>query len=266
MAHAGELRRARRRARRRGGRRPPTSRGPGPRLIDGLELLAHILHPERLAGAAGGRAGARAVAALRAERRRRAEARSGFEADSVGGAADDRRFDSLESTSRSSHRSSDAIATQPASARLCARRRSPSSSSQAASAPPIRPADVAAPGDAGQREADDQVDQDQPADAALHDAGCCARAAPPRRRPSARRPRRMRPTVIGAARRAARRASRPAARRRRRREPHAAERRLEHRAEDAQHAHVEADVEQVLVQEAARDDAGTTGRARRPGR
>ena len=25
---------------------PPTSRDPGPRIIDGLELLAHILHPE----------------------------------------------------------------------------------------------------------------------------------------------------------------------------------------------------------------------------
>ena len=33
----------------RGGRtRRRTSRGPGPRLVDGLELLAHILHPDRV--------------------------------------------------------------------------------------------------------------------------------------------------------------------------------------------------------------------------
>ena len=51
-AYADAAARARRPARRRDRRRGDFSR-PGPRLVDGLEMLAHVLHPDRVPEAPG---------------------------------------------------------------------------------------------------------------------------------------------------------------------------------------------------------------------
>ncbi len=63
--HRDELAAARRRRGRGGRRRRPTSPGPGPRIVDGLELLAHILHPELLPRGPGPVAHRRAVSPTR---------------------------------------------------------------------------------------------------------------------------------------------------------------------------------------------------------
>ena len=119
---------------------------------------------------------------------------------------------------------------------------------------PDQAADVPAPGDARQREADHQVEQDQATDAALHDrdlprphlhGGRAHQTEDRPRRADRRRVRRHEQRAEGAAQQRDR-VDRP--------ELQPPQRRLEHLAEDVEHVHVEADVEQVLVHEAARHD------------
>ena len=75
LPHAGELARARRAQRSWLSTPRRTSRGPGPRLVDGVELLAYLLHPDagRAAAARPGRDRRRGLMAKRAEHSPRIE-------------------------------------------------------------------------------------------------------------------------------------------------------------------------------------------------
>ena len=135
---------------------------PGPRLIDGLELLAHILHPDSACPQpAGGRARPLEL------RSAGSSSRSGPGPSSPGSTGGST---SLEC----------AVASEPANGgrgehRAARPGRAPASGAvaelriaSAASAPPISPPMCPPQEMPGMREADDQVDQDQPAHAALH--------------------------------------------------------------------------------------------------
>ncbi len=212
---------------------------PGPRLIDGLELLAHILHPECLpAVPASGEALVRlrrGRAALRS-RRRSGDARAG-------GARDRDRPEHAERAQKDA--GDEPERRHLARVRRADRERSHGAADQAA--------DVRAHGDVGQAEAEDEVDDDQPADARLHHADAaraqlhdgrphqaedragCAQARRGGREQGAEGPGQQRYEVDGE-------------------EPERADARLEHRPEQVQQVHVEADVDEVLVQERARDE------------
>ena len=126
---------------------------PGPRLIDGLELLAHMLHPEQ-----------------RARRRRRARRRSAARGVDERQASPSRRVRPRWSSRpppspRRRQRRSRRRRRSPSAANGAAR---PLRSASAARPPPISPPTCAAPEMPAQGEADDEVDQDQRAHAALH--------------------------------------------------------------------------------------------------
>ena len=161
---------------------------PGPRLVDGLELLAHVLHPDRL------------------PERRRAWSR---------GRALDRELSRWRSADRARPRSRSRSPTQTSTAGTAERPPAsrPRSTASAASTPPIRPPtwppiEMFSPGQEREHEVEDRITAPGPTPSrSIPRARGITNAAPirpktaPRRRPSAR---------VGA-RAASRRTSRPAA-------------------------------------------------------
>src|SRR5207247_519776 len=119
---------------------------------------------------------------------------------------------------------------------------------------PDQPADVAAPGDVGEREGDHEVDEDEATYAALHHWNLsCAHLNGGGAHDPEHGPRGAHRERVG---RDEQRTERPGEQRDgiHDAELQAAERGLEHLSKHVQDIHVEADVEQVLVQEAAGDD------------
>ena len=210
---------------------------PGPRIIDGLELLAHILHPELVpeppAGADGrcdGRSCDRAPSDRDAVGRQAVTARHGDRGDH----ADHRHRDAAGERRRGHPPPLAELDDQPA-----------------ADQPRRQPADVAADRDPGDAEVEDDVDDQDHRQAALPDRDPAIVGDDDQRAEHAEAGSRGADGHRLRARTAARRTTPPAATRSTRRAKLSApDRRLQHRAHEVQEHHVEQDVEDAVVQEA----------------
>ncbi len=206
---------------------------PGPRLVDGIELLGHILHPDVFEAP---------------PTRRSIELDLGRPARGLAAAGDDDRARHRGRAERAAERASAADSGS--------RARSPrSNSTNATSPPPISPPMWPPIEMFGTVKVITQVEHDPDAESALHQAQpAVARVDGGRRHQPEDRAR----GSDGEAVRLEQKRSERAAQERHevdQREAHAPDRRLQHRAEDPEREHVEEQVEEAGVQEARRDDA-----------
>ena len=207
---------------------------PGPRLVDGLELMAHILHPDLVPEPVGGGSRGRGLSARPASQRRAVAAGRGQRADD----GDDRQHG----------------AARGSRARAGAMRSAPSKATPDEDAAD-QAADVPADRDPADHEREHEVEQDQHADVGLE------RVDPARALLDRRRAHQPEDRARGADRqpvgRGDERAERAPQQRRevQGREARGAQRRLEQIAQQPQQVHVEEDVDRARVQEARGDQA-----------